>query len=192
MPDEKSYIEIWKKIVDVQQHFNDLELRIRNFALIVTGAFLAFGSAAIKEMAFLDILGRQVSLSCFIVLGAIPPLLAFYFMDKFWYHRLLDGAVKAGATIEAELKNLGFKLDLGAQVSAASPIDNWLYGKADKRSWWPIQKRKMHSRHKMDVFYGILLFGLIFIAGAIFVTVSPDDRASPPTSHLTIDWKSTR
>jgi hypothetical protein len=32
-------IEIWKKIVDVQQHFNDLELRVRNFALIVTGAF---------------------------------------------------------------------------------------------------------------------------------------------------------
>ena len=25
-------IEIWKKIVDVQQHFNDLELRVRNCA----------------------------------------------------------------------------------------------------------------------------------------------------------------
>ena len=39
-PHAMGQIEIWKKIVDVQQHFNDLELRIRNFALIVTGAFL--------------------------------------------------------------------------------------------------------------------------------------------------------
>lgn len=42
-------IEIWKKIVEVQQHFDDLELRIRNFALIVTGAFLGLGGYAIKD-----------------------------------------------------------------------------------------------------------------------------------------------
>ena len=28
-----SVLEIWKKTIDVQQHFNDIELRIRNFAL---------------------------------------------------------------------------------------------------------------------------------------------------------------
>jgi FMN phosphatase YigB (HAD superfamily) len=31
-------LDIWKKTVDVQQHFNDLELRIRNYALTVLAA----------------------------------------------------------------------------------------------------------------------------------------------------------
>ncbi|WBO58039.1 hypothetical protein GT370_12285 [Acidocella sp. MX-AZ03] len=44
-------IEIWKKIVDVQQHFNDLELRIRNFALIITGAFLGMGDMRLQMAA---------------------------------------------------------------------------------------------------------------------------------------------
>jgi FMN phosphatase YigB (HAD superfamily) len=34
-------IEIWKKTVDVQQHFNDLEMRVRNFGLTIVGALIA-------------------------------------------------------------------------------------------------------------------------------------------------------
>lgn len=34
-------IDIWKKVVDVQQHFNQLEMQIRNYALTVTGAIMA-------------------------------------------------------------------------------------------------------------------------------------------------------
>lgn len=36
----KNAIEIWKKVVDVQQHFNDLEMRIRNFALTTAGVLI--------------------------------------------------------------------------------------------------------------------------------------------------------
>ena len=34
-------LEVWKTTVDVQKHFNELELKIRNFAITVVGAFLA-------------------------------------------------------------------------------------------------------------------------------------------------------
>src|SRR4051795_1622721 len=88
-------IEIWKKIVDVQQHFNDLELRIRNFALIVTGAFLGLGGYAIKDGGIINAFGWEVSIAGLVVVSAIFPLLAFYFMDRLWYHRLLDGSVQA-------------------------------------------------------------------------------------------------
>ena len=45
--DEKvgHYIEIWKQTVTVQQHFNDIEWRIRGLAL--TAATFALGAAAI-------------------------------------------------------------------------------------------------------------------------------------------------
>ena len=38
-PDEevKNVVDVWKKCVDVQQHFNDLEMRIRNFAVSFVG-----------------------------------------------------------------------------------------------------------------------------------------------------------
>jgi hypothetical protein len=64
-------IEIWKKIVDVQQHFNDLELRIRNFALIVTGAFLGLGGYAIKDGGAINAFGHEVSIAGLVVFSAI-------------------------------------------------------------------------------------------------------------------------
>jgi hypothetical protein len=45
MVKDEVQVEIWKKTVDVQQHFNDLELRIRNFALAVLGAFWHLAAA---------------------------------------------------------------------------------------------------------------------------------------------------
>jgi predicted sugar kinase len=60
-------VEIWKKIVDVQQHFNDLELRVRNFALIVTGAFLGLGVYAIKDGGMANSAGHHVSAAALIV-----------------------------------------------------------------------------------------------------------------------------
>ena len=88
-PRAAGQIEIWKKIVDVQQHFNDLELRIRNFALIVTGAFLGLGGYAIRDGGIINAFGFEVSVAGLVVLSAIFPLFAFYFMDRLWYHRLL-------------------------------------------------------------------------------------------------------
>jgi hypothetical protein len=118
-------IEIWKKIVDVQQHFNDLELRVRNFALILTGAFLGLGGYAIKDGGTVYFFGIEVSLAGLVVLAAILPLAAFYFMDRFWYHRLLDGSVAAGIEAEKAIKDLGYKVDLGSKIKEISPFTVW-------------------------------------------------------------------
>ena len=154
-------IEIWKKIVDVQQHFNDLELRIRNFALIVTGAFLGLGGYAIKDAGIINALGVEVSIAGLVVFSAIIPLFAFYFMDRLWYHRLLDGSVQAGIEAEAALKDLGYKVDLGSQISAKSPF-----------SLWP-SRTKIHSKTKMDIFYCMLAVALLLVAGFLAFGIRP-------------------
>jgi hypothetical protein len=148
-------IEIWKKIVDVQQHFNDLELRVRNFALIVTGAFLGLGGYAIKDDGMIYLFGIEMSLAGIVVLAAIIPLAAFYFMDRFWYHRLLNGAVLAGIEAEAAIRDLGYKVDLGSQIKESSPF-----------TLWPTRK-KIHSKTKMDFFYGMLFAGLLIVAASL-------------------------
>lgn len=154
-------VEIWKKIVDVQQHFNDLELRIRNFALIVTGAFLGLGANAIKDGSVATIDGHQVPSAALIVVAALVPLLAFYLMDRLWYHRLLEGSVKAGAEAEKKLTNLGLTVDLGSQISNASPFT------------LPLFKTKVHSRHKMDGFYLLLVLAIAGLALTLALAVKP-------------------
>lgn len=151
-PLAEGQIEIWKKIVDVQQHFNDLELRIRNFALVVTGAFLGLGGYAIKDGGMFSVWGIQVSVAGLVVLSAVLPLFAFYFMDRLWYHRLLDGSVEAGIEAETALKELGYKVDLGSKISARSPFNLWLLG------------TKIRSKNKMDIFYCVLVLALLSVA----------------------------
>ncbi len=160
-------IEIWKKIVDVQQHFNDLELRIRNFALVVTGAFLGLGGYAIKDGGVVKLFGHDISIAGLVVFSAILPLVSFYFMDRFWYHRLLDGSVKAGIEAENALKTLGYKVDLGSQISRASPF-----------ILWPTN-RSVHSKTKMDIFYGMLLFALLLVSLLLGFSARPQPASTP-------------
>ena len=137
----------------MQQHFNDLELRIRNFALIVTGAFLGLGGYAIKDGGIINAFGLEVSIVGLVVFSAIFPLFAFYFMDRLWYHRLLDGSVKAGVEAELALKHLGYKVDLGSKISEYSPFTLWL-----------TSGTKIHSKTKMDIFYLMLVAALLIVA----------------------------
>jgi len=160
-PEAPGQIEIWKKIIDVQQHFNDLELRIRNFALVVTGVFLGLGGYAIKDAGTIMLFEHQISIAGLIVFTAILPLFAFYFMDRFWYHRLLDGSVRAGIAAETALKAYGYKVDLGTEISNASPFVIWPTG-------WRIR-----SKTKMDLFYGILLVALVSVAVFLGSAVHP-------------------
>lgn len=154
-------IEIWKKIVDVQQHFNDLELRIRNFALIVTGALLGFGGYAIKDGGIISVFGVKMTVAGLVVLSAILPLFAFYFMDRLWYHRLLEGSVQAGIEAETILKDLGYKVDLGKKISINSPFILWIIG------------CEIHSRTKMDIFYIMLVVALLGVGSFVAFAVHP-------------------
>ena len=161
MDEVGAQVEIWKKIVDVQQHFNDLELRIRNFALIVTGAFLGLGGYAIKDGGFESVSGHHVSSAALIVGASLLPLIAFYLMDRLWYHRLLDGAVKAGTDAEAKLTSLGLTVDLGSRISKASPFV------------LPLIRREVHSRHKMDGFYGLLGLAIFALTATLAFGIRP-------------------
>lgn len=161
-------IEIWKKIVDVQQHFNDLELRIRNFALVVTGAFLGLGGYAIKDGGMISAFGLDVSIAGLIVVSAIFPLLAFYFMDRLWYHRLLDGSVQAGIEAEEALKVLGYKVNLGSKISEKSPFTLWFFG------------YYIHSKTKMDIFYLMLVCTLLIVGSCLGFGIRPQPLPAQP------------
>jgi hypothetical protein len=149
---DENRIEIWKTIIDVQKHFNELEMRIRSVAVTVLAAFLAAAGFTMKENIHVSLWIGQVSLTPLVLMGGALCWLAFYGMDRFWYHRLLIGASKQGLTAEDALATNYPEVRLIKAIGDESPIH--LGG-------W-----KIHSSRKIDIFYG-LVAGILLLAAAV-------------------------
>jgi hypothetical protein len=140
------------KKIDVQQHFNDIEMKIRNAAITVMAALLGATGFALKEHLVVSILTIHFPIATLLLMTALLSWWAFYFMDRHWYHRLLMGAVKHGEKIENSFKGIIPEIDLTNSISAASPAKILCF--------------EIHSTRKMQIFYGtvafcIVIFGII-------------------------------
>jgi hypothetical protein len=101
-------------------------------------------------------LALGLSASGTIVLGGLVAWLAFYFMDRWWYHRLLQGAVKHAEAIEADMASqlpYGGYMALGSAIRDSSPFK--VFGRV-----------AVHSDRKIDAFYGLV--GLVLILIMLF------------------------
>jgi len=153
--EKKILVEIWKKTVDVQQHFNDIEMRIRNVALSVLVATLGGSGFALKEHIQIQALEKSVPLACLLLVAGLVVWIAFYFMDRFWYHQLLYGAVNHGIFIEGRTRMVLPELALTGAIGKASPIKI--------RGWL------LHSPRKIDIFYlGVALVLVLLAIGSLF------------------------
>jgi len=156
-------LDVWKKTIDVQQHFNDLELRIRNYAVTLLAGLLGAAAFGLKENVRVVVFDRSVSIAAPLLGAGIIGWLAFYFMDRFWYHRLLMGAVKHGSRLEAALRKDIPEIGLTEAIGRESPIPIRLFGKI-----WSIR-----SARKMDLFYWVVVALLFLMIVGILTVVYP-------------------
>ncbi|KQY98639.1 hypothetical protein ASD19_07370 [Microbacterium sp. Root53] len=139
--DPERSLDVWKTIVGVQQHFNDIGWRIRSLAMTALtftlgAAFLGylnadplpFGALSFSPGAFVPVLGLMI-------------WLLFWFADGIWYHRLLKGAQLAANSMEESLSAQGVFTTLSTEITRAS-----------NAKWGPFQK--MDSVRKLNLFYG--------------------------------------
>ena len=149
-------LEMWKKTIDVQQHFNQLGLQLRNFAITLLVA--VFGVIAVTQNSHIrpQILGITASLASWLLLGALLGWGSFYLMDRWWYHRLLVGAVEHGEFIEDQLKADFPEIALTKKISDASPF---------KLGSWNV-----HARTRLTWFYGLIGGALIVVAVVMWNT----------------------
>ena len=104
-------VEAWKKTVDVQQHFNTIEMQIRNLGItVVTAAIAAAAVLRTRSVPTQTVHGHSLNLAAsnstgwasgMIVFGALIAWAAFYFMDRWWYHRFLGAAGAEAGRLEA-------------------------------------------------------------------------------------------
>lgn len=168
-------LEAWKKTIDVQQHFNDLELRIRNYAITVVVAIVGAVAFALKEHMYIR-LGRVTTpLAAGLLFAGLLGWLAFYFMDRWWYHRLLYGAVKHGAFIEKRLARILPEIALTESIGRESPVS--------------ILGLTIRSTRKMDVFY--LGIAALLVVMIIALHISAPAPVVPPDSSNSAEQKRT-
>lgn len=146
-----SVIKTWEKTIDVQQHFNDIELKIRNFALTAY-TFLIGGVGYLEKEELSFCIGNFIiPYASILTLFGIVIILAFFFMDKYWYHRLLQGAVKHAILIETKWSRHIPEIRLTSNIRDESPIKVF-------------RKKEIHSKHKIPIFYCSLIITLFLLA----------------------------
>lgn len=191
-------VEMWKTTIEVQQHFNDLEWKIRGLALTVLTGALGAGALALREGSTLLIGSWRFSLASLVLVAGLLVWLAFFFVDSVWYHRLLVGSVKEGMRIEGVIqKSLPGGGELTKAIGDASP---WSFPSQDARKNRagqpkPIKPARvtLHSKHKLLTFYAGV--GSILLALAVAAHVSADavvpDEAEVTTTSSTVPASTT-
>lgn len=165
----KNVIDIWKTSLGVQQHFNDLELRIRNFAVTLLVGVLSAIAFALKEHYVIHFFGFTFSLAVGICLAGIVGVLGFYFMDRYWYHKLLLGSVRQTVSIERKFANKIPEMSLSGAIGAASPLR--------------LRFVEIHSSEKIDIFYSGGLAVLIVLCWALLLGNDPTQEKAINTEQ---------
>lgn len=140
----------WEKTIDVQMHFNSIELQIRNYALTLFTAIIAGIGYLLKEKINIIIKGYIFPSSAAAALIGIIIMCAFYFMDKYWYHKLLKGSVLHAIDIEGVITDPGLKLTTAIGDSSKVKLLGW----------------EIDSNKKYYFFYYplILIFVILYLA----------------------------
>ena len=164
------YLDMWKQTVTVQQHFNDIEWRIRGLALTVLTFALGAAAVASKDSTAIHVFDWTLPLAAAVLWAGLVLWSAFYFVDQIWYHRLLLGAVKHGEALEQQLQLLGlWAAGLTQAISASSPYQIRI-GVGAGSHWWSWLFRRRNIFHpirsglKMKLFYVIGAFPMLLPA----------------------------
>jgi len=142
-------IEAWKQTINVQIHFNDIEMKIRNIAISVltatwVAAFYNYGKGPAIQVCCFHLTLSQIL--CFVGLVA---WISFYLMDALWYHRLLLGAVLHGMDMEKKYAMKYPELMLSTRITKESMFGH------------------VRSSGKINLFYGLL--AIVQIVGIVLL-----------------------
>ena len=183
-PDEHAALalDVWKKVVQTQEHFNEICMKVRTLYATVLAAILSVYGVFLKDTTKhgIEIAGFDFDPILAVCVAVFVASTLFYFVDKQWYHRLLLGAVEQGAEIEERWGSILPEIKLGSKITAKSPVD---LSSSPKTAWFLKlfvederfkNSNKLHSDAKLEVFYKPIrsLSVIIFVTACLFGGVS--------------------
>lgn len=172
------YIEMWKQATQVNQHFNDIEWRIRGLALTV--ATFSIGAAGVSAREGAAVFGVSVG-SLLLVVGLLLWY-AFYFVDLAWYHQLLRASVRQTEEIEKEIGKVLPVSGHATAITAGSAYQpNGLIQFLSRRE-------TMQSTDKLMWFYRVGAVALLLVAiGLQIFSMQTAPVSDPMRPQVTIN-----
>lgn len=113
-------IDYWKQTSNVQQHFNDVSMKLRNFAVVVFSGFLTGVGLSIHNNVSISIMEYEISAGILFALAGLIATQLIHFMDTYWYHVFLKSAVNTSFSIEQEIINILGVSKLSDDISSKS------------------------------------------------------------------------
>jgi hypothetical protein len=171
---------MWKQATQVNQHFNDIEWRIRGLALTV--ATFSIGAAGVAARDGSTV--WHFSLGTLLLLVGLLLWYAFYFVDHAWYHQLLRASVRQTEALEQEIAKSLPLAGLAEAITAGSP-----YVPSRLVRFLRCGSKAMHSTDKLQWFYGVGAAALLLVAVGlqIYTLLLQPTPEQPPTVVVHVD-----
>jgi hypothetical protein len=147
--------DLWAKYEDIAMHFNDLLIRLRTQALAAVAAISTVVGIFTKTDPTSVHISWEIATAVFAGLWIF--WLAVWAIDRFYYNRLLIGAVIALREIEKESK----KPNPSLIINMSTTIERFVANPIDDRSFWD----RVRSKFGVYVFYLLVFVALTLGTG---------------------------
>jgi len=141
MDDRELLLEAWKATVETQRHFNDVAMKLRSFALTLIAAILTAEGL--------------VGAGPFAIGAALITWIAFYLLDRWYYHYLLIGAVLHGQDLEKRAAQLGMSLPEAVDSGGSLLGLTYRISKLNQEGWG------VRAKYKVDVYYALIAAAIL-------------------------------
>jgi len=188
--DKDRYIEIWKKAVDTQMHFNEMSGKSRQLGLTFVAASLGVAVVMLArgDDFALVVASWKVHVGVLLILAAMLALWGVRRLDLSVYHRMLRGAVTFGEDFEKNYMSKIFDLEKG-MTGAISHFSRHTDASVEKGG--PRYHYKggdqVTAEKKIKQFYRDTIAFLFIAAAALFFITnfaSPKIETSRPSPAL--------
>jgi hypothetical protein len=143
MDERELLIEAWKATVETQRHFNDVAMKLRSFALTLVAAILTAEGL--------------VGAGPFALGAALITWIAFYVLDRWYYHYLLIGAVLHGQDLEKRAVELGMSLPAAVDSGGSLLGLTHRISKLNQEGWG------LRAKYKIDVYYALIAAAVLVL-----------------------------
>lgn len=197
--DKDRYIEIWKKAVETQMHFNEMSVKSRQLGLTFVAAALGVAVVTLsrnedfsQQFSFFG-LPLVIHVALLLNIAAYLALWAVKELDLNVYHKMLRGAVTFGEDFENNYLKSIFDLEKG-MTQAISHYSRSMKADVDKsgKKYRYVEEKGTSAEAKINRFYSLTLGFLLISAGAFFlmtnlpVWLSSSEPAQERTQNLSV------
>lgn len=116
-------LKVWEVAINTQMHFNDLLIKMRTTVISIILAVFGTAVIALKDINFkAQIFNCQVPVGIIVLVIGLVFLFAQFLLDRFYYFRLLLGAVNFTRSLDKKYKDAQL---LGLTESITKSMPQW-------------------------------------------------------------------